>query len=65
MNDTYGKAKRVQLPHGSDAAIPRYDIGYTLGPNGECLPGDPIGYRIGSDGMPEPMHVGFVISPGR
>src|SRR5262249_31088403 len=55
----------VVLPHGKNTvAIPVYSIGYTLGPDGQCQPGDPIGYRIGLDGRPEQVIIGFVVALG-
>jgi len=54
--------QRVVLPHGNNAvAIPVYNIGYTLGADGQRLPGDPIGYRIAPDGRPEHADIGFVV----
>jgi len=62
----YNKQQRVVLPHGPNTvAIPVYNIVFNIGPDGQCLPGDPIAYPIGRDAKPEPVHVGFVISPGR
>ena len=44
----YNKQQRVVLPHGQNAvAVPNYNIGFNIGPDGQCLPGDPIGYDIG------------------
>jgi hypothetical protein len=60
----YNKKQRVVLPHGKDAvAVPVYNIGFDIGPNGQCLPGDPIGYTIGPDGRAEHEDIGFVVVP--
>ena len=64
VNDMdYADKPRMLLPHGNDVAIPVYDIGHSIGPAGQCLPGGPIGYRIGPDGRPEPADIGFVVVP--
>ena len=58
----YTDKQRVVLPHGENAvAVPVYDIGYKIGPNGECLPGDPIGHSICRDDSPQHADVGFVV----
>jgi len=60
----YNKQRRVVLPHGQNAvAISTYDIGFRVGADGQCLPGDPIGYTIGPDGRAEHEDIGFVVVP--
>jgi hypothetical protein len=56
--------ERVVLPHGKNAvAVPVYNIAFNIGANGQCLPGDPIGYTIGPDGRPQHVNIGFVVVP--
>src|SRR5262245_16896539 len=51
----YNTKQRVMLPHGNNAvAIPVYNIGFNIGPDGQCLSGDPIGYTVGPGGVPKP-----------
>jgi hypothetical protein len=45
--------QHVVLPPGQNVvAIPYYNIGFNVGPNGRAMPGDPIGFSIGPDGRP-------------
>jgi len=50
--DYTSKPPRVVLPHGQNVvAIPIYNIGFNIGPDGHAVPGDPIGFSI-SPGPP-------------